>query len=272
MSHAISSFVDVHTHLTHEDFGGDVDEVVSRAEAAGLGAIVVNGLEPVSNRQILGLAKKHKVIKPALGIYPIDAVNDLLPADFPHPVPQFDIDAELAFIKAQALQGHVFALGECGLDGYWLGPETFAKQEEVFEGFIKLALEVDLPLIIHTRKLEARAIEILAHHRVKRVNFHCFGGKVKLAIKAAEEHGWWFSIPANAPRNDAFRKMLTELPVEKILTETDAPYLTPEKDTRNEPKNVVGTVKLFSEIRGWSLEQGRDQIWKNFNTLFQPTA
>jgi TatD DNase family protein len=261
-------YVDVHTHLTHEKFAGDVPAVIARARAAGLGAIVVNGLEPKSNREILRLAGEHDVIKPALGIYPIDGVNDRLPADFPFPVDTFDVEAEIAFIRAQALAGKLAAIGECGLDGHWLGAETFARQEEVFNLLIDVALEAGLPLIIHTRKLEERSIAILRERKVKKVDFHCFGGRVKWAKAAAESEGWWFSVPANARANEAFRKMLAELPLERILTETDAPYLGPVKGERNEPANVVGTVALLGELRGMSAEAAKDQVYANYRALF----
>ena len=186
-------YVDVHTHLTHEKFNEDLDAVIQRAIAAGLQAMVVNGLEPTSNRQILDLAEKHKQIVPALGIYPIDAINGLV-ADLPFPVAKFDVDQEIDFIAKKASEGAVKAIGECGLDGYWVGEETFAEQERVFLRLIEVSCSNDIPLIIHTRKLERRSIEILEHHKVNRVNFHCFGGKVKLALKAAETNGWYFSI------------------------------------------------------------------------------
>ena len=91
-------YVDVHTHLTHARFAEQVDEVVTRADDAGLGAIVVNGLEPESNRQVLAMAETHAVVLPALGIYPIDAVCNDLPEDFELDVARFDVDAEIAFI------------------------------------------------------------------------------------------------------------------------------------------------------------------------------
>ena len=127
----MSFFVDVHTHLTHEDFAQDWQQVLSRAVTAGLGAIVVNGLEPVSNRQILAWAKTYPVIRPAIGIYPLDAINDRLPADFPFPVAPFDVDAEIAFIREQAAAGHLAAVGECGLDAYYLPVEYLPAQERV---------------------------------------------------------------------------------------------------------------------------------------------
>ncbi len=261
-------YVDVHTHLTHDKFRADQAEVIARAKAAGLGAIVVNGLEPRSNREILALAQ-DPVIKAALGIYPIDAVNDRLPPDFPHPVERFDVKAEIAFIRGEAMAGRIAAVGECGLDGYWLGEDTFKAQEAVFEELVDVAMKADLPVIIHTRKLEQRSIEILTALGAKKVNFHCFGGKVKLAQTAAETHGWYFSIPANATVNEAFRKMLRDLPLDRLLTETDAPYLPPVKGERNEPATVAGTVKIFAGLRGISEETAKAQIWANYLALFE---
>lgn len=261
-------YVDVHSHLTHEDFANDLPEVVQRAEKAGLGAIIVNGLEPRSNRRILDLATRYPIIKPALGIYPIDAINGLTES-LPHPVAQFDADQEIAFIEEQIIAGRVFAIGECGLDGYWVGQETFAEQERVFEALIEKAKRHDLPLIIHTRKREERAMEILAHHKVELVDFHCYGGKSKPALQAAEKYGWYFSIPANARRSDSFRKLLKELPRDRILTETDCPYLAPEKGERNEPANVVGTVALLAELRGMSVDAAEDLVWTNYKRLFK---
>jgi len=260
-------YVDVHTHLTHERFAHDADAAVGRAAHAGLGAIVVNGLEPASNRQILDMAERHAIVRPALGIYPIDAVCHRLPEDFPLHVARFDVDAEIAFIAERAAAGELTAVGECGLDGHWVGEDTFAEQERVFEALVGIAMDNDLPAIIHTRKREARAAEILRHLGATRVDFHCYGGKVKSALRWAAEDGWWFSVPANARRNEAFAKMLRELPPERILTETDAPYMSAERGVRSEPANVVGTVAFLAELRGWSLDEARDTVWRNYQSL-----
>ena len=260
-------YVDVHTHLTHRKFGNDADGAVTRARAAGLGAIVVNGLEPGSNRTILEMARRHDIVRPALGIYPVDAVCNLLPENFTLEVACFDVDAEVAHIEEHAAAGNLAAIGECGLDGHWVGKETFAEQERVFEALVDVAMRNRLPVIIHSRKRETRAAEILRHLGAKFVDFHCYGGKVKNALRWAREDGWWFSIPANARRSEAFTKMLRELPEERILTETDAPYLSPEPGTRNEPANVVGTVAYLAELRGWSVDHARDLIWTNYQTL-----
>lgn len=260
-------YADVHAHLTHEDFKTDLWDVVARAEKAGLAAIIVNGLEPTSNRQILAYAQQNPVLKPALGIYPVEAVNGIV-KDLPFPVARFNVDDEIRFIAEQAAAGRLFAIGECGLDGHWIKDDTFAEQERVFEELIAIAMRHDLPLIIHTRKREKRAMEILAHHGAKKVDFHCFGGKSRDAIEGASKHGWWFSIPANARVNESFTKMLRELPEEKILTETDCPYLAPHRGTRNEPANVVGTVGYLASLRGWTEAEAQEKVWRNFLNLF----
>lgn len=266
--YSILMYVDVHTHLTHELFATDRDAVIARAIAVGVGAIVVNGLEPKSNRVVLAMAAQHPQIKPALGIYPIDAVNAHLPADFPLRVEPFNVNDEITFIRHQAQAGQLTAIGECGLDGYWLPEATFPQQEAVFEQLIGIALDYNLPLIIHTRKLEQRSVEILRAHGVRRVNFHCFGGKVRLAQECAEKDRWWFSIPANARVNEAFSKMLKTLPEDRLLTETDAPYLSPVKGERNEPANVVGTIAYLAELRQWTVDAARQQVYRNYCELF----
>jgi TatD DNase family protein len=260
--------VDVHTHLTHERFALDREAVIARAVATGLGAIIVNGLEPYSNREILQMAAKNPVIRPALGIYPVNAVNDLLANDFSLAVERFDVEAEIKFIREKALAGELIAVGECGLDGHWLNESTFKAQEHVFESLLEVAKEADIPVIIHTRKLEQRCVEILRHHESPKVDFHCFGGRVKLAQECAEKDGWSFSIPANARVNEAFRKMLMTLPLEFILTETDAPYLAPRRGERNEPANVKNTVEFLGELRSMSYEEAKDRVWQNFQKLF----
>lgn len=260
--------MDVHTHLTHSAFKQDQDLVIKRAEESGLGVVVVNGLEPESNREILRMRSKSPIIKAALGIYPIDAVNDRLPREFPLDVKNFDVEKEIQFIEEQAKSGALVGIGECGLDGYWLGEETYARQEFVFEQLLEIAVKYDLPAIIHTRKREKRSMEILRHLGVKKVNFHCFGGKSKLALQAAENDGWFFSIPANAKVNQLFTKLLKELPEDQILTETDAPYLSPDRNTRNEPANVVHTVSLFANLKNWEVEKAKQKIWNNYEQLF----
>lgn len=259
-------YIDIHTHLTHDKFAHDQAEVIARANTAGFKAVVVNGLEPNSNRQILELAKKHSIIKPALGIYPLEAVNHLNP-DLPFSLSQFNVNEEIEFIRSQAEQGNLAAIGECGLDGYWVGKETFAEQERVFRELITIALNHDLPLIIHTRKLEIRSMEILKEMGVKKVNFHCYGSKVKQALRWAQEYGWYFSIPTNVNKDEAFQKLAKELPEQQILTETDAPYLSANKGQRNEPVYITESLAQIAKIRQKSISDLKEIIYKNYCRL-----
>ncbi|MEZ4743699.1 MAG: TatD family hydrolase [Bdellovibrionota bacterium] len=262
-------YVDVHTHLTHEKFINDIDQIIENAANKGLGAIVCNGLEPISNRQILTLAQEYKIVLPALGIYPINGIHHLIPKDSEIAPKPFDVADEIKFIKEQAEAKKIIAVGECGVDGYWVGKETFPEQERVLEQLIEIAVENTIPIIIHNRKLEKRSIEILRHNQVKKVNFHCFSGKVKLALDAAEFEDWCFSIPANARKNEGFTQLLKKLPPEKILTETDAPYLAPIRGERNQPANVANTIIYLAELRKWSLEESKNLVWQNFCRLFE---
>jgi len=264
----VSNYVDVHTHLTHKAFAGDLPAVIKRAEDAGLGAVVVNGLDPESNRATLEMADTYEVVKAALGLYPVNAANGPLTDGLPYPVPRFDVAGEIAFIREQAQAGRLHAIGECGLDGHWLSEASYPAQEKAFSALIEIAAECDLPLIVHSRKREQRAVDMLAYHGARKVVFHCYGGKLALARKAASEHGWWFSIPANAARNDAFRHLLARLPAEKILTETDAPYLPPKRGERNEPAAVVETIGVFAEERALTHDEAKAKVWSNYRSLF----
>ena len=263
-----AGYVDVHTHLTHRDFDLDRESLIQSAIAVGMKAIVVNGLEPVSNRQVLQIAARWPVILPALGLYPTEAICERFPEHQRAGSKPFSVSEEIAFIDQCARSGQLAAVGECGLDGYMVGEQTFAEQERVFLALLEVAERWDLPVIIHTRKREVRAMEILAAHGVRRVNFHCYTGKSRRALEGATRHDWFFSIPANAGKNPSFCKLLQELPVDNILTETDAPYLSPQRGDRNIPQNVIITIDLLARLRDWSPVEAKSVVWKNFQRLF----
>ena len=260
--------VDVHCHLNHTKYDLDRTQVVNESVAAGLSKIVVNGLNPPTNDISLAMAKKTPQVMAATGIYPIDAINHILPQDFKLDILRFDVDEEIARIDRWAKEGLISAVGECGLDGYWVGEETFKEQERVFCELISIAKKNSLPIIIHSRKLERRCFDIMIEQQYFRADFHCYGGKSKLAVRMAEEHGFYFSIPANARRNESFAKMLRTLPESSILTETDSPFLCPERSGRNHPKNVGGTIDFLAELREISVNDARELVWNNFNRLF----
>lgn len=260
---------DVHAHLTHPDLLPDVDEVLRRARAAGVSTIISNGLNPEDNEAVLALAARSGLVKPALGLYPVDAVLASMRAageDYPGQRNAWPTEQGVQWVKDHVHQA--FAIGEIGLDGYWVGEQFWAEQEWAFRQLVELAIAHDKPIIIHTRKRERRTLEILDELGARRVDWHCFGGKVKLARQIAER-GHYLSIPANARRSESFTRMLETLPREQLLLETDCPYLGPDRDRRNEPANVRGTVGYAAEL--WQCDEpAAEQVFEqNFERLFR---
>jgi len=261
-------FVDVHAHLIHPAFAGEEDLIAERAQRAGVTRIIVNGLEPRSNRALLTLCQRHQNLLPALGIYPVDAIArhlDRQAWSHPWPPPEpFDADLEVDFIASVA--DRLVAIGECGLDAYW-DKDHLDEQERVLRRLIEVARAADKPLILHTRKAEERAFAIVTEMGVTRADFHCFGGKLKLAQRIAEA-GYHLSIPPLVVRSESFQRMAQKLPLESLLTETDCPYLGPDQG-RNEPANVPIAVQKMAELRGMDREDLARAIARNFETLFR---
>ena len=265
---------DIHAHLTHPRLWPDVDAVLARAQAAGVGCIVSNGLDPTDNEAVLALAERSPLVRPALGFYPVDAVMAAMQRDGGADTPTRSreaVDPEAAIDYLEANIERAFAVGEIGLDGYWVPERFWPQQDAVFRRLVTLAIEADRPIIIHTRKREPRALEILRELAAPRVVWHCFGGKVKLARQIAEA-GHYLSIPANARRSQSFTRMLETLPRERLLLETDCPYLSPEPGERNEPANVAGTAAYAAELWHVDIAEVKTRIEANFEQLFRAPA
>jgi len=260
---------DVHAHLTHPKLVGRTDELLDNARRAGLTTVLSNGLNPHDNEAVRALAATDPLVKPCFGLYPVDAVlNEMeaLGVDYPRdPGPDFTTAEAIEWVRQHV--DECFAVGEIGLDGYWVPEACWEAQEEAFRALVQIAIDADKAIIIHTRKRERRAFEILQEMGATRVNWHCFGSRVKLARKIAA-HGHWLSIPANVRRNQAFTRMLETLPRDKVLIETDCPYLGPEPGTDNEPANVNTTVDFASELWECSKSAVVEQLESNFERLF----
>lgn len=259
---------DVHAHLTHRTLLPDIDAVVTRAAAAGLTTIVSNGLNPRDNEATRALAARYPIVKPAFGFYPVDTVlADMVALGIEYPRDEEPVAADEGIRWVRDHVGEALAVGEIGLDGYWVPEPLWAKQEEAFRALVRIALEAEKPIIVHTRKRERRSLEILAELGATRVNWHCFGGKVTLARQIAER-GHYLSVPANARRSESFTRMLQTLPRERLLLETDCPYLSPDRDQRNEPATVAGTAAYAAELWGVPGAEVAARMSENFARLF----
>ncbi len=257
--------VDVHAHLDHAAFKDDVEAVLQRAEKAGIKAIITNGVNPESNRAVLKLAERYPLLKPALGIYPVDSLaKEMELGEYPGKPAPFDIDEEIAFIQRNSKK--IIALGECGMDDHWV-KGALDKQEIVFRKLIELSIDLDKPIIVHSRDAEERTIQVLEDMKATKVLMHCFGGNLKLA-KRIEKNNWCMSIPPNVVRSMHFQRIVQEININNLLTETDCPYLGPAKDQRNEPAFVQQTVAKIAELKGFDVQETENRIFLNYQNLF----
>ncbi|MFQ5475386.1 MAG: TatD family hydrolase, partial [Candidatus Nanoarchaeia archaeon] len=191
-------YIDVHCHLHDPAFDADVDQVVERARKAGVVRIVTNGISSETNRHCVEIAKRHDIVEAALGWYPFDALTKEEAA-----TQKKTIDEEIEFIR----DSKPIAIGEVGLDYKW-GKDK-KQQKEHFQKMIDLAKELDIPLIVHSRKAEEDAIEILESNSLKKVVMHCFNGNFRL-VKRSAGNGWVFSIPTCINKNEHFQKLVRE--------------------------------------------------------------
>jgi TatD DNase family protein len=266
----VTGFADVHAHLTHPKLRESASEVIERARSAGVTSIVSNGLNPRDNLAVRELAREYPMVKPAFGFYPVDTVLPELraagKADFPREDVECSREEGVAFVREHASEA--FAIGEIGLDGYWVPEEFWEPQEQAFRELVKIAMDANKAIIVHTRKRERRTFEVLLELGAPRVNWHCFGGKLKLAREIVESPGHYFSIPANARRSQSFTRMLETLPRERLLLETDCPYLSAEPGAQSEPANVAQTAAYAAEL--WKTDERGvlAQTAENFERLF----
>ena len=262
---------DVHAHLTHPRFERDLDAVLDRARAAGMSRVISNGLNHEDNLQVQALAARDSLVRPAYGLYPVDAVLPQMLADgvrYPRAASPTSPRDTIDWIEAHA--DEAIAIGEVGLDGKWVPEQYWDEQDEVFGEIVELALRVDKPLIVHTRSRELECLEILMERGARRVDFHCFSARVKLALRVASA-GYYLSIPANARNAQNFTLLLRRVPRELLLLETDCPYLSPDREAmpRNEPTSVAGTVQLAAELWGETVESALAIFEENYRRFFR---
>ncbi len=260
--------VDVHAHMDHDRFKEDLDQVIQRARDAGVKSIVSSGVNTATNRMVLDLSNKYDIIKASFGLYPLDALAKELDSeeafDFTRDIEQTDVDSELKWIEAN--KDKCISIGEVGLDySFKTGKEK--EQQKVFQKVIELAERINKPIIIHSRKAELDAVEMLESSKIKKIVMHCFMAKKKI-IRRVADNGWNFSIPPVITRLQHFQMMAEMVNINQLLTETDSPYLSPFAGERNEPSFVVETIKKISEIKSITEEDVANNIYMNYSRLF----
>jgi TatD DNase family protein len=270
-------YVDSHAHIDGPEFDADRDEIIERALAAGVTTILNVGTgDPHSGafERAVALAEARREIYCAIGVHPHDAKL-------------FDGAAEQRLIELAKRSARVVAWGEIGLD-YHYDHSPRNVQREVFRRQLRIARSLNLPVVIHSREANDDTISILreelsgtgispvSHAQDARATsragvLHCFGGSLTMAQQAIEL-GFYISFAGNLTFKKAtdLQDVARVLPVDRLLVETDCPYLTPVpfRGKRNEPARVVETAKFLAELKGLALEEIGRATAENFEKLF----
>jgi TatD DNase family protein len=256
----VADLIDTHAHLDAEQFAADLPEVLARALAAGVRAVVAVGTTAATSRGCLDLAAAHAFVHPTVGIHP-NEIPDAAPGDWDR-------------IVALASTPGVVGIGETGLDRHW-DTTPFAVQEEWFGRHLELGRRLDRAVVIHCREAEADMLRVLrgqfdAYGPIRGV-MHSFAGSQEFAERCLGM-GLHISFSGMLTYKNAadLRAVAARLPDDRILVETDCPYLSPVplRGKRNEPANVVHTARCLAEQRGVTLERVGEMTSRNAWALF----
>ena len=251
--------VDSHCHLDFPDLGSELDAVVGRARAAGIGRMVTISTRVKRHDQVRGIAERFDDVFCSVGTHPHYAHEEL--------------DIGTSELVKLTEHPRVVGIGEAGLD-YFRNNSPREAQEQGFRAHIAAARETRLPLVIHSRDADDDMARILEEESGKGAFpavLHCFTGGRDLAMRAvALGHYVSFTGILTFKASDSLRAIAAELPADRLLVETDAPYLAPGpyRGKRNEPAYVVETAKVLAQTRGVSLEETARQTTDNFFRLF----
>ncbi len=255
---ALSGLADSHAHLDFEDFDGDRDAVLERAQDAGVELIINVGFDLASSRRAVELAARYPLVFAAVGIHPHEAAK----------VP----DGYLQMLEELAGQEKVVAIGEIGLD-YFRNRSPRLQQEEVFKAQLHLAREINLPVIIHDREAHDEIVEVCQNEGLPQAKgvVHCFSGDIALA-KTALDLGLYISIagPVTYKKNIILGQVASMVPAGRLLMETDAPFLPPHplRGKRNEPAFISYTAEKVAALRGKTLGYLGRLCLENTRNLF----
>ncbi|MCM8818237.1 MAG: TatD family hydrolase [Candidatus Omnitrophica bacterium] len=250
-------YFDTHCHLDFDQFDNDREEVVKRAKEQGVEYILNVGTNIESNKKVIEIAKNYDFIYSSIGIHPLD-------------VDKVKIE-DLKEIEKLVKSEKVIAIGEVGLDFYY-SKDKMEKQKEFFIGQIEIAGKYNLPLIIHQRESKNQLIEIIENIKMpEKVVFHCFGGDLDLARYCLGKN-FYISFTGILTFKNAknVREVAKFYPIEKIMVETDAPFLAPEpfRGKRSEPFMVKYIVDQLAKLKEKDINEITDLIFKNSIKFF----
>jgi len=253
--------VDTHCHLDDEKFAGDIEDVIARAHEQGVGKIIIPGADMGDLARAREIAEAHEQIYFAVGVHPYHS-------------DEFDID----YLESLIEHPKCVAVGECGLDYYRIAEynddvtEAKRRQKEVFTAQIHLAITHQKPLIVHIREANQDSYDILREYEGALVGgvLHCYNAS-DLLLNLKDKFYYGIGGVLTFKNGKALKSVISQIPRERLLLETDAPYLAPEphRGTRNEPAYTSLVAREMSALLGEGLEHIQQITTENANNLFQ---
>ena len=253
---------DSHCHLDDECYRDDIEDVLKRATADGITAMMIAGIDPKSSSRAVAMAETWDSVYASVGIHPHDA--------------EHATNSVLEYLKTLSKSPRVKAWGEIGLDfNRMYSPRE--DQEHWFVAQLEMARHLDLPVILHERDSDGRLLEILNNHFKPGMTgvVHCFSGN-RQELKHYLELGLYIGVTGIVTMKDRgreLRKLIPQIPGDRILVETDAPYLTPapqkNKTRRNEPAFVRSVLEKVADVRGENPAEFAEMVWDNTCRLFR---
>jgi TatD DNase family protein len=252
--------IDTHAHLFDDRFADDLPAVLERAAAAGVERVVCLGIDLESSRRSVEIANRFPMVVAAVGIQPNSAA-EAKPGDWDE------------IVKLAEREPRVVAIGETGLDRYW-DRAPFPLQEDYFARHMELARRLGKPFVIHCREAEADVVKALRAESAKgppSAVMHSFSGDLATA-RACLEMGLYVSFAGMVtfPKAQELRDVAREVPLDRLLVETDCPYLAPQpvRGKRNEPAFVAHTAAVLAQVKGVSAAELEEHATRNARALF----
>ena len=248
--------IDAHCHLYYDELASDIDNVIQRAIDAGVSRFVCVGTNIEDSKKCLSITENNDDIFASSGVHPHDAKD----------VTEGYTDEIYELMEYESM----IAIGEIGLDYYrnLSEPET---QKKVFKELMEVAQDLDKPVIIHNRDADADTLEIIGNYPSVQGVAHCFSSTLETA-QAFLEMGYYISFSGNITyKNSHLPEIVKSIPLDRVVVETDSPYLSPEPERgkSNEPSRIIHTLTKLSEIYGLSLEEMAKHTYDNTSELFR---
>lgn len=251
--------IDTHCHIDFEEYDDDRSNVIKRAQEK-LDCVIVSGISEESNQCVLDLSKKYEgFIYPTFGYHPVSSQK------FTEKELQSALNHLISHID------DIAAIGEVGMDFFYVKDKSLReKQKEIFTQFLEIANDYKVPILMHVRDCEKKAVNIIEDYDdIPYFVFHCFSGSLKTARRIMDKDNCYMSFSTMLCYSKQHQDLIENIDLDYILTETDSPYLAMTKEERNEPANVVNAVKKIAEIKNMDISTVDEITTNNARKIFK---